>query len=174
MAMEFEGWPKIRRGKDNGIIITEKIDGTNAQIAIEQDGVTMHVGSRNRWITPQDDNFGFARWAEEHRDELLTLGPGRHFGEWWGVGIQRGYGQTVRRFSLFNVFRPADTLPACVEQVPILYKGECLSEHINHAFEELARTGSIAAPGFMSPEGIVTYSFLTKTRIKRTFGGDRK
>jgi hypothetical protein len=83
MTMEFEAWPKIRRGKDNGVIVTEKIDGTNAQIAIEQDGTTMHVGSRNRWITPEDDNFGFARWAAEHRDELLTLGPGRHFGEWW-------------------------------------------------------------------------------------------
>jgi hypothetical protein len=172
--MEFEAWPKIRRAKDNGIIVTEKIDGTNAQIAIEQDGTTMHVGSRSRWCTPDDDNFGFAQWAADHRDELLTLGPGRHYGEWWGPGIQRGYGVAEKRFSIFNVFRPADSLPACVRQVPVLYRGESLSERINHAFEELARTGSIAAPGFMRPEGIVVYSFLTKTRFKRTFGGDCK
>ena len=88
--IEFEGFPKIAR-LSREAIITEKIDGTNAQIYIGEDGQII-AGSRTRWITPDSDNFGFARWGEQHRVELAALGPGRHFGEWWGSGIQRGYG----------------------------------------------------------------------------------
>jgi hypothetical protein len=61
--------------------------------------------------------------SEEHRDDLLTLGPGRHFGEWWGAGIQRRYGLTEKRFSLFNVTRWGEARPACCHVVPTLYRG---------------------------------------------------
>lgn len=71
----FEGFPKMAR-LSREVIITEKIDGTNAQILIGEDG-SMLVGSRTRWITLEQDNFGFARWVTEHREELLQLGPGR-------------------------------------------------------------------------------------------------
>ncbi|MCJ7726507.1 MAG: hypothetical protein MUP76_09000, partial [Acidimicrobiia bacterium] len=48
----------------------------------------------SRWITPEVDNYGFARWVKDHEEELRTgLGAGLHFGEWWGQGIQRRYGQ---------------------------------------------------------------------------------
>ena len=102
-AFEFQEFPKLAR-LSREVIITEKIDGTNAQIYID-DAQNIMAGSRTRWISPEADNFGFAAWARAHRDELLTLGPGRHFGEWWGVGIQRGYGLSERRFSLFNTQR---------------------------------------------------------------------
>jgi len=98
---EFKEFPKMAR-MSRDVIISEKIDGTNAQILITPDG-DLFTGSRTRWITPADDNHGFARWAEGNRDELLKLGPGRHFGEWWGQGIQRGYGLKEKRLSLFNV-----------------------------------------------------------------------
>jgi hypothetical protein len=88
--MEFAEFPKMPR-LAREIIITEKIDGTNGQIAFNEEG-QMFVGSRSRWITPEMDNHGFARWAYENEAELRKLGPGRHFGEWWGSGIQRGYG----------------------------------------------------------------------------------
>jgi len=45
-------------------IITEKIDGTNALIHITEDGNFL-TGSRNRWITPSNDNHGFSKWAHE-------------------------------------------------------------------------------------------------------------
>ena len=147
--MEFREFPKMAR-LSREVIITEKLDGTNAQIYISDDGQTMLIGSRTRWITPQDDNHGFAKWAESHRDELLTLGPGRHFGEWWGQGIQRGYGLKEKRFSLFNVQRWAlhgtepktyptmdprvtrtqDVLPPCCGLVPVLemcIRDSCIS-----------------------------------------------
>ena len=119
--MEFQEFQKIAR-LSRDIVITEKIDGTNGVIGIEDDGVTMHVGSRSRWLTVENgDNFGFALWALTHKDELLTLGPGLHYGEWWGSGIQRGYGlqKGEKRFSLFNVARWADrhTVPPESENV---------------------------------------------------------
>ncbi len=101
--MTFEGFPKMPRLMRE-VVVTEKIDGTNACVAISEDG-SFQVGSRRRWITPEKDNHGFAAWAHAHRDELMQLGPGRHFGEWWGRQIQRGYGLDERRFSLFNVAR---------------------------------------------------------------------
>ena len=103
---DFVAFPKIPR-LSRRCVITEKIDGTNACIFIGEDGEFL-VGSRTRWITPENDNHGFARWAYEHKDELLGLGPGRHFGEWWGQGIQRGYGLKEKRFSLFNTSRWMD------------------------------------------------------------------
>src|SRR5690606_40023600 len=62
--------------------------------------------SRKRLITPTADNFGFARWAFERAEILApSLGEGLHYGEWWGKGIQRGYGMDTRVFSLFDTSR---------------------------------------------------------------------
>src|SRR6266404_7201095 len=98
--MEFVAFPKIPR-ISREMIITEKLDGTNAQVWIGDYG-EFQTGSRNRWITPgkATDNAGFAGWCEENKEELLKLGPGHHFGEWWGRGIQRTYGLNEKRFSL--------------------------------------------------------------------------
>ena len=58
---DFKPFPKMAR-LSREIIITEKLDGTNAQVFITEDG-DLFAGSRTRWITPQDDNYGFARWV---------------------------------------------------------------------------------------------------------------
>lgn len=148
----FQKIPRLKRG----CVITEKIDGTNAQIAIDADG-NVRAGSRKRWITPGDDNFGFASWVEAHEDELRELGEGRHYGEWWGSGIQRRYGLEERRFSLFNSSRWAEERPACCDVVPVLYAGEFSTDAVDATLENLHKTGSIAAPGFDKPEGIIVY-----------------
>lgn len=70
---EFVPFPKMAR-LSREIIVTEKIDGTNGQIYIGEDGEFL-IGSRTRWITPEMDNHGFARWATDHKDELMQLGP---------------------------------------------------------------------------------------------------
>ncbi len=173
----FESFPKIPRLR-RGCIITEKIDGTNAQIYFTEDGA-MRVGSRNRWISPADDNYGFARWAVENEAELRKLGPGRHFGEWWGAGIQRRYGLTEKRFSLFNVHRwrdavaaGSDAFPTCCSLVPVLYEGPVADEHVDACLERLRESGSVAAPGFMTPEGVVVLHCASRTLYKVTLGDD--
>lgn len=194
--MEFLEYPKIGRFSRD-VIVTEKIDGTNGVIGIEEDGASMHVGSRTRWLTAETgDNHGFLLWAMTHRDELLTLGPGRHFGEWWGSGIQRGYGlqKGEKRFSMFNVARWAlfgqtpqriqtqdpriekyqDVLPPCCGLVPVLYRGVFDTESIMLALEGLTLSGSQAAPGFMKPEGIVIFHTAAGATFKKTIEKDEE
>ena len=187
---EFHEFPKMAR-LSRECIITEKIDGTNAQIFITDDG-QMFVGSRTRWITPEDDNFGFARWAQDHKEELLKLGPGRHFGEWWGQGIYRGYNMKERRWSLFNVSRwclhggtpqpirtansglvkMQDVLPPCCHLVPVLYRGVFTTEACENALAWLRENGSAASPGFRKPEGIVCFHVAANVGFKKTLEKD--
>jgi hypothetical protein len=168
----FQGFPKIPRLKRD-CIVTEKIDGTNASIFIGEDGEFL-VGSRNRWITPQADNYGFAKWAYDNKQELLKLGPGHHFGEWWGKGIQRGYGIEDKRFSLFNTHRWEHNpdRPVCCGVVPVIYIGPFTDDAIDRCIFSLQASGSYAAPGFMEPEGIVVYHKASGQMFKRTLKND--
>jgi hypothetical protein len=172
--MIFVEFQKIAR-LSRECTVTEKIDGTNGCIAIG-DGGEFYVGSRQRWITVEADNFGFARWAHENMDELLKLGPGRHWGEWWGAGIQRRYGLTEKRFSLFNVHRWGDAAvrPACCHVVPVLYSGPFTTFYATDALRRLEQYGSAAAPGFMEPEGIVIYHSAANALFKKTIKGDEE
>lgn len=175
--IEFKEFPKIAR-LNREVIVTEKIDGTNAAVVVVDDGAggyAVGAQSRSRVITPDDDNFGFARWVHDHQSELAMLGPGHHFGEWWGQGIQRGYGLTEKRFSLFNVSRWADDAvrPACCHVVPVLAKGINFSV-VQAALEWLRADGSKAAPGFMKPEGVVAFHTQGNLLFKVTLEKDEK
>jgi hypothetical protein len=175
--MDFQEFPKIAR-LSRECTITEKIDGTNGCIGITEEG-HFYVGSRSRWIYPESDNHGFYRWAAENKDELLKLGPGRHFGEWWGSGIQRGYGlqKGEKRFSLFNSFKWSDALgarPACCSVVPVIYNGLFHTEATVAAMEQLREQGSVAAPGFMQPEGIIVYHHAANFYFKKTLSKDEE
>jgi hypothetical protein len=169
---EFIAFPKMAR-YSREIIVTEKLDGTNAQILITEDG-EFFTGSRNRWITPDNDNMGFSRWAHAHKEELLTLGPGRHFGEWWGSGIQRGYNlpKGEKRFSLFNTPRWENEHPACCYVVPVIWRGNFDDFDAALVMRMLKLNGSLAAPGFMNPEGIVIHYTMANIRFKKTFEKD--
>lgn len=163
----FDKIPRLSRE----IVVTEKIDGTNASITITEDGQFL-TGSRNRFITPESDNYGFSRWAHENKEELLTLGPGTHFGEWWGSGIQRGYGLKEKRFSLFNVHRWAENRPSCCSVVPLLYRGIFDTQQIDLIIAELEMYGSVAAPGFAKPEGIIIFHTASRQLFKKTVEKD--
>lgn len=189
--MSFEKFPKMGR-LYREIIITEKLDGTNAQVHIELPenvpdttkvlavvgGLCIMAGSRNKYITPADDNYGFADFVFKNAKELAALGLGRHFGEWWGKGIQRGYGLEERKFSLFNTTRWYDQenhkklCPVVCDVVPLLYKGPFEERWIQHALYELRINGSAAAPGFMKPEGIVTFHTAANVGFKTTIEND--
>jgi hypothetical protein len=170
---EFTPFPKIARWSKE-VVVTEKVDGTNAQIFITDDGAEIYAGSRTRWITPESDNFGFARWVSQNRDELLRLGPGSHFGEWYGQGIQRNYGLKEKRFALFNVSRwgNPDTRPACCGTVPELWRGSMNDLNVHTLMTALIENGSMMVPGFMKPEGIVVFHTASGTLLKKLIEGD--
>lgn len=183
---EFVGFPKIAR-LNRQCVITEKIDGTNGIVHVSIDG-TVTAGSRNRWLVAGGvDNYGFAAWVAANAYAIRTLGPGYHYGEWWGAGIQRRYGLTEKRWSLFNVTRwcafgaePAEitpgkfqeVLPACVGLVPAIYRGPFNTGAINAALDHLRVHGSFAAPGFPNPEGIVVHHLAAGVNFKVTLAND--
>jgi hypothetical protein len=136
---------------------------------LAEDGLPDHeflvrAGSRNRWLTVDDDNFGFAKWVEDNKETLIAdLGEGDHYGEWWGSGIQRGYGLTngEKRFSLFNTKRwgtSYDFTTPQLEIVPILLLEVAnWDSNIDLALHYLRVNGSKAEPDYMNPEGIVIW-----------------
>jgi hypothetical protein len=183
----FEDFGKIARF-NREICVTEKIDGTNAQVLIQPcvgggdellvtgDGTAVYAGSRTRWVTREDDNFGWAKWVWDNADELIAgLGIGRHFGEWWGNKIQRGYGLDHKRFSLFNTgVWNESTKPECCHVVPVLYRGLMEDFDVQSQLQQLRDGGSVAAPGFMNPEGLVIYHVAAKTYFKKTLTKDEE
>jgi hypothetical protein len=159
------------------MVITEKIDGTNAAVIVTEDGAVA-AQSRNRLITPESDNFGFAQWAQDNAGALASaLGPGRHYGEWWGSGIQRGYGlaKGEKRFSLFNVHRYGDADLSGVPGlgvVPVLHVGPFATPEVRRTLLDLGITGSHAAPGFDKPEGIIIFHVAAQQVFKATLEND--
>lgn len=202
-APKFRPWPKIGR-LNRDIIITEKLDGTNAAVVITDDG-RVYAQSRTRVLTPQNDNFGFRAWVDENAEALkYALGPGTHFGEWWGKGIQRGYGMTEKRFSLFNTDKWFDKTKGLFEAytpeiiavreagvalgvVPILYSGPWMqvlgykddptSFKMRYAPEfmiEWLRKDGSVAVPGFAAEGIVIFHRASGSLFKATVDGDAK
>jgi len=175
----FVEFPSIMR-LSRDMVVTEKLDGTNAQVCVLEDGRVL-AGSRNRWISPEQDNFGFAGWVKAHEDALRSgLGIGSHYGEWWGAGIQRRYGLDHKRFSLFNVSRwhsprntdgslstVCDEAPCC-HVVPVLLRWTFDTAKVDGVLANLATFGSAAAPDFMQPEGVVVFHAASNTLFKKT------
>lgn len=177
----YTEFPKIPRWSRR-IIITEKIDGTNAAVAVFAYGgiYGVYAASRTRWITPKEDNYGFARWVYEHAKELQGLGPGIHHGEWWGSGINRGYDlpKGEKRFSLLNTSKwllepdPALPHPDCCSVVPVLYDGMMEENSISRALAMLQFKGSVASPGYMKPEGVIIFHVQGNLFFKKTLEND--
>lgn len=178
---EFRAWPKIGR-LNRETIVTEKIDGTNAQILVPDDPAEpLLAGCRTRWISPgkSTDNFGFAAWVEENSDALRAeLGPGRHYGEWFGKGIQRGYGLDDRQFALFNVSRwheditgEPNGLTVCTV-VPVLGVYERFDTRLIKSCLHDLRTYGSYVNDFDNPEGLIVFHPQSRQSFKVTLDGD--
>ena len=189
MTVEFQAFPKMQRLYDSskGVSITEKIDGSNAAVIV-RDGELVGVQSRKRLIFPGDDNFAFAHWAHSNAEGLArVLGDGTHYGEWFGKGIQRGYGLDEKRFALFNAVRwtvhvdlgegaSMQTVPEEFKDVPgltvvpELFRGSIqdtgLDDAVEYALTVLRAQGSWASPGFDRPEGVVVFFIDSRTGYK--------
>jgi len=176
---DFQKIPRLFRD----CLVTEKIDGSNASIVITEDG-QIRAGCRTRYIYPNKpkvegqkhaevtDNYNFAAWVEENKTALLSLGKGRHFGEWYGKGINRNYGLEEKRFALFNTSVDRASLPSCVGVVPVLYSGPFDTAVVRDCLQRLAVSGSVAVPGFMNAEGVVIFHKAAGKLFKATLDHD--
>lgn len=205
---DFKKWDKIPRLANEKMYITEKIDGSNACVVIlpfepeydifeasdnfalvTVDGVHYKVAaqSRTRFLLDEKgkDNFNFARWVSENVVELVrTLGYGRHYGEWWGSGIQRGYGllNGERRFSLFDTRRwgaesegflnIVNSKVENIDIVPQLYSGPVDLGRISDILHELDVDGSRVVNSYQKAEGVIVNFSLARVSYKAFINDD--
>jgi hypothetical protein len=188
---EFKSWGSTTRENKNKTI-TEKIDGTNACIVAQDGKVTAQ--SRKRIITPDDDNYGFARWVYDNAGALLdTLGYGYHYGEWFGEGIQKNpLGIEGKRFALFHATKYTEqngyelSKVDGLETVPLLHHGQCDVWTIPDIMDDLEYKGSkvvgakrqvVSKMHFdyeraADAEGIIIWNNETRTRTKMLLEND--
>ncbi len=164
-VVEFKPWPKITRINPFKVVITEKMDGTNACIIIDG-GKIVGVQSRKRFITPGADNFGFAGWVARNEEDLLKLGEGYHYGEWVGPGIQSNpHDLPEKRFFLFNTGRwDSESVPESCSVVRILFEGIMDINTVPEILERLQEEATEAE----TPEGVVVYYISTCSSTKHT------
>lgn len=161
MEHKFESFPDIKKLGTAALFITQKIHGSNAQVYIFQTpegGLDLMVGSRSRWIAPGNDNYGFAEMVYANKQEFIDkLGPGRHYGEWAGPGINSGEGLSTKTFVLFDHWKypPERPLPPNTVIVPILYAGAFDLGKVQECMDDLKTNGSKLVSGYNRPEGVV-------------------
>lgn len=211
---EFIKWENTAR-LFRDAVITEKLDGTNACVIfeeIEESGqlptslirtltygdrmYAAYAQSRNRLITPSNDNAGFAKWVESNANRLFyVLGEGRHYGEWWGAGVGRKYGMDRKVFSVFNTagwYKVDEGTPGedsrskrayiagiNIEAVPVLFQGQFSEDTIRDCARQLKLHGSYATHKytgeyFSNPEGICVYHKDADRVFKYTLDGNDK
>lgn len=194
---EFKAWGSTKR-ENKSKTITEKINGTNACVVAQNGKVTAQ--SRNRIITPDDDNFGFAKWVYDNAGALIdTLGWGYHYGEWYGEGIQKNpLGIEGKRFALFHATKYTEangfelSKVDGLETVPLLHHGQCDVYTIPGIMQDLQTYGTkvqgakttpmeSAIPGLpvefvynkaADAEGIIIWNNETRTRTKLLLEND--
>jgi len=167
--MTFQPFNKINHLNKLEMIITQKIHGTNAQVTVA-DGQVI-CGSRTRFITPEDDNFGFAKFVHDNKEAFIALGDGTYHGEWAGPGINSGEGLTEKTFVMFDFWLlEGKTLPPQCALVPVLCRHTLDTNKINEVMQELKTGGSKLVEGFMKPEGIVIT--VMNTRFKMVFDAE--
>jgi hypothetical protein len=201
--LEFAKFSSIGR-LYRDVTITEKIDGMNACIVIKElsgddlyrNALTVVKGSsyypdqrfaigvqsRKQFLSVDNDIQGLAAWVYANALELvLALGPGYHYGEWWGRNINRSYHQKRNWFSLFNTKRWNKDNVGHIDgllTVPVLYSGPYADWVNEMQLHRLETQGSFAAKEVdaraldFRAEGIVGWHTALDTYYKVTLDGD--
>lgn len=166
---------------DGTVFLFYKIDGTNSQVFLKDDG-TLGFGSRNREITPEDDNAGFAlsmTQNEELYNGLLTILKANPnyiiYGEWLVPHTLKSYTHDAwKKFYVFDVLDEStgkylpysqyvklfESCPQC-RIIPLMCEMEDPTP--DQVMEKLKQTGAfLCATGL--GEGIVikNYDFVNK------------
>lgn len=187
--MEFHKYQHIMKlGTDevdgilNGTVdLFYKIDGTNSQVFLKDDE-TLGFGSRNREITPNDDNAGFAKAMTEDKElytELLSFLRAHPsytiYGEWLVPHTLKSYTQdSWKKFYVFDVLDEdtGEYLPyreysrilgdlKHLHLIPLMCELE--DPTLEQIQEKLQQTGAFLCAAGLG-EGIVikNYSFVNK------------
>ena len=201
----YASFPSIERLENIYCVISEKVDGTNGLIEInevfpvgEPKEIQIRFGSRNRYITFNNDNADFANFFRHYEarfkdvaadiilKELEVSGetltecqeqyPLRIYGEWFGSGIQRGYGLKDKFFMPFSTFYAEKLIEYQVPNIVkpnIMYTGKFNKLTADMCMNTLAIHGSGIIKDYKRPEGIVIHFPKYNFRLKQTFEGSK-
>jgi len=118
---------------------TVKLHGTNAAVGYCPDSDSLYAQSRSRIITPDDDNYGFAKWVDANATALkallVKLGGGKPaivYGEWAGKNIQKGVALTEleKFFCIFRIKVDGSHRPLCIPAgyLPEISRAYCVTD----------------------------------------------
>jgi len=169
---KWKKWSSIVQHKNERILVTEKMDGTN--VSIEIHGGKMICRSRSEVITGEGvlDHHGFLTWCYKNRKNVLKLGDGIHYGEFCGPGIVKNrHGFTVLFLFLFKSpkmrdenFKVEIETDFLIHYVPIVYEGT------REGYDPEALRKSYLPPGSKAYlEGFVEYCIDSNHYTKRRF-----
>jgi len=155
-----------------------KIDGTNGSLWCD-DG-QIQAGSRNRHLSPDADNAGFAAWAFESENVKSFFGTWpnlRLFGEWLVPHSLKTYRDDAwRKFYVFDVVTESGEFIPYEEYKPILeFHGidfippVCVLRNATYdaLLKELDNNKFLISDGAGSGEGIVLKNYSYKNRFGR-------
>lgn len=159
--------------------IFPKLDGTNASVWFEHGA--MHFGSRNRELTTEDDNAGFAKYAAQNEQlcaMAMALNGCRLFGEFLVPHSLKTYRDDAwRKFYLFDVMTPDgefmhyDKYSELAKQYDVEFI-PCTLKSRNPTYEILLRATEdnrfLIKYGQGHGEGIVIKQYGWKNRFGRT------
>ena len=166
---------------DGAVYLFYKIDGTNSQVFLKDDGETLGFGSRNKEITPESDNAGFALSITQNKElyngllAILKAHPNYIiYGEWLVPHTLKTYAQNAwRKFYVFDVldestgrylpYPYANMFKDCSQcsVIPLI----CIMDHPtpDQVKEKLQQTGEFLCASGLG-EGIVikNYDYFNK------------
>lgn len=151
---------------DGTVYLFSKLDGSNASIWVGDDG-EVHLGSRNREVTKDQDNHGFYRWWDtqgygaQEIGELLRWHTNLVlYGEWLVPHTFKGYYETSwNRFWAFDVWDSSQGRFLGYEEYVELfhiYGLDCyvpVADKLNRPSENEVREHATAASSFLVRDG---------------------
>lgn len=174
---EFKAWREIEKFTGIHVIVTEKIHGANCHVNVvsQPDGSLKAIAGKRTSYVGTQGLFGFGEFVTSNEKEICEkLGPGRHYAEWTGAGVNGDYGLKNKTAVLFNTRhhgpkKAAGVLPDRFDVVPVLYDGPYVQEKIDEVLADLKANGSKFSHGYMRPEGVVLFFPLFNAYKKIVF-----
>jgi len=140
---------------------TVKAHGTNMSVTVSGDGFV--TSSRNNVITPENDVFGFSKWANspDVKAAIRDLGYGStedvhitYYGEWCGGNIQKGVAISGldKMWIIFAVKMSTTGQDPCWLRTEVLESNNSLGIYKETDFPTYTVEVDFANPGFAANE----------------------
>ena len=114
--VEHLGKPETEGILTGHVIIQPKLDGSGGQVSYNKKTGELITGSRRRFLTPEDDNQGFAKHIQDNKEKYLNFFKENPtltlYGEWLVNGTIKHYEpKALHKFYVFDVMNGNEYIP---------------------------------------------------------------